>query len=157
MVTETKTDLREEIMKKVEEEGNFYSFNYKGMHCELRRPCPSETRMFHWCGYVATGLNECITRNQASELEVHGGVTYNDEYKGKYFVGFDCAHSGDISYLWNEVLNSYGKYRDLNYVINEVQLLADQVKAKRWKWKLEHFIEKLLNKVGLTLLKNREY
>ena len=51
-------------------------------------------------------------------VDVHGGLTYNDFYNGKdYCLGFDCAHSGD-------------KIEDqtLEYCINECEKLAKQLK-----------------------------
>ena len=52
------------------------------------------------------------------DVDVHGGITYNDFYNGKgYCIGFDCAHYQD-------------KIEDqtLEYCISECESLAKQLK-----------------------------
>ena len=51
-------------------------------------------------------------------INVHGGITYNDFYDGKdYCIGFDCAHYRDT--IENQTLE---------YCINECERLAKQLK-----------------------------
>jgi hypothetical protein len=148
-----KTKFREEMEEIIAKEGNEYKFDHKGIECEIIRV--KDSQMFHWCGYVKTGLNCDLTDSQKYELSVHGGVTYN--YDG--IVGFDCAHCCDIYAFYNETMPVFMNnaiYRDKEYVINETKSLAEQVKSRRLWWKIENFIELVLNKIGLTLLKNKK-
>ena len=51
-------------------------------------------------------------------VDVHGGITYNDFYDGKgYCIGFDCAHYQDTI-----------EVQTLEYCINECESLAKQLK-----------------------------
>lgn len=51
-------------------------------------------------------------------VDVHGGITYNDFYDGKnYCIGFDCAHYQDTF-----------ENQTLEYCINELERLAKQLK-----------------------------
>lgn len=85
-----------------------------------------------------------------SEIEVHGGLTFSemcadtgDESIGVchvaecgrpdhvWWLGFDCAHSGDVSPATLARVGHYGgwgeSYKSLNYVRKEVESLADQL------------------------------
>lgn len=98
------------------------------------------------CGYV--GIPEGhpwhgVDYNDI-EAEVHGGLTFGDEGdgerwpKGSYWVGFDCAHGGDLI-PWTEPIMLFARgfshkehypdedtYRDIVYVTNETESLARQ-------------------------------
>ncbi len=51
-------------------------------------------------------------------INVHGGITYNDFYDGKgYCIGFDCGHYQDTI-----------EVQTLEYCINECENLAKQLK-----------------------------
>lgn len=52
---------------------------------------------FHFCGYV--NWNKPVAESIANELNVHGGVTYND---GDGCLGFDCAHALDTPERCNQ-------------------------------------------------------
>ena len=78
----------------------------------------------------------------------HGGVTYIESYlrlhnfsevSGRYYwIGFDCAHWGDlvpglISILNNSEFNQkhdtdFSTYRDVSYVKKQCELLAKEIK-----------------------------
>jgi hypothetical protein len=68
-------------------------------------------------------------------ISVHGGLTYggswHDEPDSHYF-GFDCAHAWDITpkltYAGKSAANG-GVYQDWNYVKEQVESLAKQLKA----------------------------
>lgn len=88
------------------------------------------------------------------DLEIHGGITYGepcdeDPIKGichlsesrddAWWLGFDCGHANDISprFLMDyEAIQPGGKiclwehatYKDIDYVISEVESLAAQLK-----------------------------
>lgn len=72
------------------------------------------------------------------DLEVHGDLTYSDQSKprqdpdGFWWVGFDCAHCGDLLPIMTEKLQRFpmlaeGVYRNLEYVQNQCNWLAEQL------------------------------
>lgn len=96
----------------------------------------------HHCGYVE--LPEHLGKPgydeyPIMELNVHGGVTYADhldEMDGKYVVGYDCAHYGDLMKCPEELkgtsmehsfMYSDGVWRDVDYCTNECESLANQL------------------------------
>lgn len=118
----------------------------------------------------------CYTESEKglSEIEkalnaiiVHGGLSFSGNIKGgclhehesynndKYwFFGFDCVHAGDISRWemeWN-IKNGFRQrevgeeYRDMEYVTNEVNKLAEQIKNIDW-----FFNTSLFNKIKIKL------
>ena len=75
------------------------------------------------------------------EVDVHGGLTYASEYMitnpekdGRWWIGFDTAHLGDITIFLNdpdEIQAFCGEtYKDMTYVISEVKNLLKQAKEK---------------------------
>lgn len=94
----------------------------------------------HLCGYVCIGID--ITKEEAENFEVHGGVTfYERDYSNEIYlqakaqgfdlsdwiVGFDCAHAGDLS-PGIETISEGSTYKDIEYVKAECENLAKQVK-----------------------------
>ena len=97
----------------------------------------------HRCGYVELtkdsifyGLSDqrevqMILQKSIDDLYVHGGVTFFDTpywtedrtVESNFFVGFDCAHSGDIS----KYNTRGGVLRSLDYCIEECENLAKQL------------------------------
>lgn len=75
----------------------------------------------------------------ASHIDVHGGVTFAGEmWDGEWWVGFDCAHSGDAcspEYLrkMRKQGSDYGYedglYWDVDMVARETESLAEQLAA----------------------------
>lgn len=67
-------------------------------------------------------------------FNVHGGITFSDDWNdGKFWYGFDCGHSGDLS---PETADRYpdlvfpgAVYRDIDYVKAECTSLARQIAA----------------------------
>lgn len=111
------------------------------------------------CGYVGVGTDhpfhgldydQCYDRFEFSP-DVHGGLTFYGacqtdqpedhsvchipgpgESDDMWWLGFDCAHSGDETpafhqYQMATVANRRDKYRTLDYVVNEVEALARQL------------------------------
>lgn len=80
----------------------------------------------HYCGYITLPKKFGHPHYDDLNVDVHGGLTFNgylDMAEG-YLVGFDCAHSGDqIGY------RGYGTFRDINFVIDQCEQLADQLIA----------------------------
>lgn len=116
-----------------------------------------------WCGYVglppghpehgrkAWGTGDGEKSERLDSLDVHGGVTYTNECAGSichvpregesehvWWIGFDCAHSGDLSPGIECLINREGAfgrsllngvYRDVAYVIANTEELARQLEA----------------------------
>ncbi len=49
----------------------------------------------HLCGYVKIPESHPYYGDKDVNLEVHGGLTFNS-MEEEHWVGFDCAHSGDM-------------------------------------------------------------
>lgn len=75
------------------------------------------------------------------DADAHGGLTYSDpcqeggkichvpqagESETVWWLGFDCAHYGDLSPGFRSGLLSGGDYKSVAYVRREVERLADQ-------------------------------
>ncbi len=80
-----------------------------------------------FCGYVGVALDSPYVTGllDKDQLEVHGGITYEKEASGYFWLGFDCAHSSD--YTPNESLTRSGTYRTFNYVFEQVLSLVKQI------------------------------
>lgn len=85
-------------------------------------------------GVIPLLCNDGETASMDIVFDVHGGVTYagggeKSEYpvnSDLWWIGFDCAHSGDGSL--NPVMSSLGgPVRSLEYVADECESLAKQI------------------------------
>lgn len=98
-----------------------------------------------WCGYVGVpdghplhgkGYDDDATL----DLRVHGGLTYGNACGGNichvpregesdhvWWLGFDCAHSGDLSPGGVNGIFPGEAYRDVAYIIMQVEMLAAQL------------------------------
>jgi hypothetical protein len=109
-----------------------------------------------WCGYVGVSPGHPLYEkeyHEANNIDCHGGLTFdgfcheNPENHGichlvetgeeakVWWLGFDCAHSCDLTpkYDFDENGQSrygdgYSSYRDVRYVKHEVTKLAAQLK-----------------------------
>lgn len=82
-----------------------------------------------YCGYV----DRYHVKQSLDHLEVHGGVTYEDEL----LVGFDCNHIDDLpdpethkdDYYYRILDKFYpdATFKDIEFVKNECEHLAKQV------------------------------
>lgn len=92
-----------------------------------------------WCGYVAVDSSHRDYQNTHPDVEVHGSVTYTDKCRGAichvpkpgepddvWWIGFDCAHSGDVVPAHGP-FSPYDSYKDAHYVVREVESLASQL------------------------------
>ena len=98
----------------------------------------------HLCGYVrvpgehplygaplyAAQDDDDYAKYWFGKVEVHGCPTYAGfrHEDGGFWVGFDCAHSGDLSPNYRGIVFE-GTYRTMGYVLTEVLNLAEQVAA----------------------------
>ena len=111
--------------------------NYR---CHILRPNDLGTL----CGYVAVpsynllheiGYAKDFRTHGPPELfiEVHGGLTYSNEYDGLWTFGFDAGHVfdyrpakvGRVSAMYNEV--GPEEYRTIDYMKAETTKLAQQL------------------------------
>jgi|SRR5690606_13170249 len=88
-----------------------------------------------WCGYVRIpDLHPWFTDDlDTSNILVHGGITFTGHLPGEpkeecyIFVGFDCAHGGDLSPTWSRgPFEGRGTYKDIKYATQEIKSLASQ-------------------------------
>lgn len=105
------------------------------------------------CGYVGVPESHCAFKKEYDNVnvEIHGGLTFSDfcadtDDEGigichprdgaandvVWWLGFDCAHYGDISPLYmNSFMfyDEYATYKNFDYVKSEVQSLAKKLTA----------------------------
>lgn len=122
-------------------------------------------RLGAWCGYVGlppwhplhgrtawgTGGTDEQEDDRINRLEVHWGITYANECRGGichvpapgepahvWWLGFDCAHSGDLapglaatvqSVCGRSSVDRHETYRDLDYVVAHTEALAAQLEV----------------------------
>ena len=94
----------------------------------------------HLNGYVL--LKEEDNRDKASNLECHGGITFEDDLsriipvKSGYYVGFDCNHYQDLAPFVNDRMRAAGIepssiddgiWRTESYVVDNCKLMIDQL------------------------------
>jgi hypothetical protein len=110
----------------------YYGKDYGG--CTLAPTCGEE-----WCGHTVESM-----------LDAHGGITFaaqcqpgEDEGRGVchvpepgepdhvWWLGFDCAHSGDVSPAYERHFDHYATYRPLDFIKRECAKLAAQLVAVR--------------------------
>jgi hypothetical protein len=128
-------------------------WRHAGFPCLMVR----NDHMGHWCGYVGVPPGHPLHGKGYSEAEVyeavsvHGGLTYardcqenshichvaqSGEPEHVWWFGFDCAHGGDLSPAMRARLpldlrmDDYETYKDLAYVREETNQLAEQLKPK---------------------------
>lgn len=132
-----------------QEEPDRAEFEAYGLPCLIQRG-----PMGALCGYVAVppghrlhGESHAIWEGEApaTELEVHGGLTYSAACEGLichvpregepdnvWWLGFDCAHAGDVvpglDYRLPHQLRRRGDvYRTIDYVRAQCEALAKQL------------------------------
>lgn len=127
---------RDKIHGEWDGEANKYCFIHNGMPCVVHR-----ARQGHLCGYVGIPVPWEMELD-SGDLDVHGGVTWDDVYDGYRWVGFDCAHAYDLVPEYEMVSEIEAlerlrahlpktEYRNIDYVIQQTRKLADQIAKKR--------------------------
>lgn len=124
-----------ELKEVVEKEGNEKDFEYKGYKCHIRRIGISYSG--HLCGYIEIpkghelhGMTyDEIEAHYNYELPAHGGLTFSAEVDNSYWIGFDCAHYGDLRPICLEkepsLMLKNEIYRDMEYVENNIKKIVD--------------------------------
>jgi len=105
------------------------SFLYKGFNCLILEVSWSG----HLCGYVEIPEGHILhdvyySDERFPHLLVHGGITHSGKLhdRGGYFLGFDCAHHGDLLPKYRD--RTPGEvYRDEAYVTAQIERLVDQI------------------------------
>lgn len=95
----------------------------------------------HHCGYVEVPekLKNVDFYNCEIDVDVHGGVTYQNELSqlnGKLVIGFDCVHNGDKTAYWND-----GVFRDEAFCIEQCESMASQLFRHSIGAKMEHLLK----------------
>jgi hypothetical protein len=138
-----------------ESEGSYKEFEYKTIPCRLIRNGHG-----NWCGYIALNSGDKYFEASYDDIGyvVHGGITFSDYMKVKeesvyndvdyWWIGFDTAHSGDVSPIDYGIYGfDYGfddeTYKDLEYCISEVKILADQLYDNSICRKIKTVLEKI--------------
>jgi hypothetical protein len=102
------------------------------------------------CGYVGVPETHALFGSdyEVADVSVHGGLTFADRCHGDengrgichphdtaanktvWWLGFDCAHSGDFSPAYQrENFHQYSTYKSFDYVKQEVESLAEQLSS----------------------------
>ena len=93
-----------------------------------------QTDMGHFCGYVRTNFGPKWTyediRGRFSHLvDCHGGLTYGVDEDG--WVGFDCAHAGDVCVLDGDEQTDHAMSTERTWtpedVAEECEKVAEQI------------------------------
>lgn len=124
-------------------EPNRVEFQHAGFTCLIQR----HSELLSLCGYVAVplghpwhGKHYADNDLGISKVCVHGGLTYSsichspichvsDEPDNVWWFGFDCSHFGDfVPGLTKYRTFDTGVYRDIAYVRNQVEKLAEQLR-----------------------------
>ena len=122
----------------VKAEGNEKHFEYKGFDCLILRTRPAT--LGHLCGYVQIPKGHKLYDLSYNEIEekynydvpAHGGLTFDGELQDQqgHWIGFDCAHSGDISPMSTMYFDYRGTYKDMAYVENSIKEIVDFIKER---------------------------
>jgi len=96
----------------------------------------------HLCGYVQTNFGTSwgygdIRGCMDGLVECHGGLTYGVDERG--YVGFDCAHAGDVCIVDGEVVTDHEMSTRQEWTVDDVA--AECRKVCRQIQTLEEFAE----------------
>ncbi len=129
-----------------ESEPDRVEFVHRGVPCLMVR----QPEFGNWCGYAGVEPGHPwhgVDRDDEllDDVQVHGGLTWAGpakyhiqsladpaRYKGHWWLGYDCAHGGDLVPMFNAMgtpwLRSEStRYRDVAFVRGQCEQLADQV------------------------------
>jgi hypothetical protein len=97
-----------------------FRFEEKGYLCEITR----HEKDRHWCGYICVDSHHPWHKRHYDSIDAdcHGGLTYSEDDKDKWKIGFDCAHFNDFAPAYK----TQGIWRDRKYVENECKKLVEQ-------------------------------
>lgn len=126
-------------------------FHHEGFACLALRSVSGG----NWCGYVGIPATHPDYQRDYNDVEVdcHGGLTYGKACDGSHichvpqpgepddlwWFGFDCHHAWDVAPGFEARMQTHGiddfhdpqsSYKTLNYVRNEIESLATQLRAR---------------------------
>lgn len=143
-------------------EPSLVQFTSHGFPCVVLR-----THSGHLCGYVGVPADNPYAQGHLNPetLKVHGGVTWSKLYDSKpgpqandlFWIGFDCAHSGDFSPELDKRVPLGGTYRNIGYVTAECCALARQIAETKFTMPTQEYILSPLGYHKLTLLLEDPY
>lgn len=140
------------------EEADWAEFEHAGLKCTIIRMAAADGPKGGVYGGYLTGYIHIPKDNVLymkdlfdfkHDLEVHGGISFSDFREGNWLIGFDAAHSCDLTpsmqaimkkiddetnnfmkSLGHDISNSlifHREYRNMQYVIDQCKDLAEQV------------------------------
>ena len=108
-------------------------FEHAGYQCAIRR----EPRHGHLCGFVQVPDGHPAYGEVELDVKVHNGISYADwghpdnfleDISSEWWIGFSCHAEGDHLPTYGPIYNDW-KYRTIDWVREETQRLADQLRA----------------------------
>lgn len=127
--------IKEQIWGKGEwvDENDQSIFYYDSYKCRISRafsydkPIPSSSFGGYLCGYVEIPIDAVV--DFYDTLNVHGGITYDRIEGEERWIGFDCAHCGDVL-PYRSIQDRYDgdSYRNWDYVLMQVKFMVLQIK-----------------------------
>ena len=120
-----------------ESEPNRRAWIAHGLECRIVR----QDNLKHLCGYVGVPAGHPAFKQDYDSVEIidpeycpHGGLTYGSDHAphekpdGRWWLGFDCAHLGDlVPGISTDRNNPENHYRNMAYVEAETEKLAEQL------------------------------
>ena len=129
-----------ELKEIIEREGDENSFEYKGYKCHIRRV--GMPYRGHLCGYIEIPADHELYEMDYDEIEdkyqgllpAHGGLTFSDFIDNNYWIGFDCAHYGDLDPVYIKGFENFRDkqvvYRDMDYVAKNIKQTVDFIEVE---------------------------
>lgn len=98
-----------------------YASVYNGFPYRVKK----HDNLGHLCGYV--GMH--VIPDDYKDIDAHGGITFNGRFENVdlKWIGFDCAHAGDLIPKFISPADSRDTYKDLNFVIGECKRIIAQL------------------------------
>lgn len=81
----------------------------------------------HPCCYIQLDKNDKYYGKNYEEIDIdcHGGLTYSEEVKGEWVIGWDYAHYGDYNGFFNGLVN--GKKYTTDELIRDCKKVIEQL------------------------------
>jgi hypothetical protein len=139
------------LKQQIKEEGDLRFEVINGFVCEVVR----HPTLLHLSGYINVPKKHPWFGKEydSVNVDVHGGLTYSDTgaAKGLWRLGFDTAHYGDIApsiLFTSSYTDQQGTYKDMSYVLNELDSLSLQAKKLMPGYKVKNS-EAIIAKISL--------